>query len=117
MILFYKEIYFGIFSDLEAEASTNEEFPQSINKGLDSLNLGEDHSDEREKWDSLIYELSVNRFFKKEPPYLNCDGDLVLDVTSDGDEVVAKNYVETLQKLKINPELKVVFTLPNKYKY
>ena len=99
------------------EESTNEEFPQSINKGFESLNLGADHSEEREEMNSLLYEISVNRFFKKEPPYLNCDGDLVLYVDSDGEEVVAENFEKTLKLLKINPKLKVKFVIPERYKY
>ena len=89
-----KKPYFIIFSDSEAEASTNEK--------------------ERDELDSLIHKISVTNFFKKEIPYLNCDGDLVLQVNSDGDELVAENFEETLKLLKINPQLKLGFVYPDR---
>ena len=91
-----------IYSQSGEEESTNEEFHQSINKGLQSLNHGSDESDEREKLDSLIYKISVTNFFEKEFPYLNCDGDLVLEVDTDGNEVVVENFEESLKLLNVN---------------
>lgn len=107
-----KKSHLVIFSDSEAEA--NEDFHQSLNKGLESLNIDADNSDEKEEVNSLLYKISVTNFFKKEIPYLNCDGELVLQVNSDGDELVAENFEEILKMLKINPKLKVAFVSPDR---
>ena len=64
--------------------------------------------------DSLIEKISVTNFFEKEFPYLNCDGDLVFDVNSDGDELVVENFEEILKMLKINPKLKLEFVFPDR---
>ena len=103
-----------IYSHSEEEESTNEELHESISQGHESMNLGADDSDEREKLDSLIYKMSVTNFFEKEFPYLNCDGDLVVDVNSDGDELGIENFEEKLKLLKINPKLKLGFIFPDR---